>query len=243
MRSRQFRTALLLPFAISCTPADRDSSVPLTAGDVIARAAENWGGTERLAALQTLRAQLTFHEHDYLVTVDVARPNLVRTTGGDQYISVFDGEAAGFLKMTARDGTPVDPFVVEEEQVKDWELEKAWVFPAFFDHPAEYLGLQPTGEDTVHVLRVMLPLGARVDYFLDTESFLVLGAEGLATIGEDTYSSGRTFYDFQETDGVLYPTRMEFFFGDAEPEPGTIEGVEFDVQFPPDHFTIPDSIR
>ena len=57
------------------------------------------------------------------------------------------------------------------DETKDWELEKAWVFPAFFDHPAEYLGLQQVGESEAHVLRVLLPLGARVDYFLDSESF------------------------------------------------------------------------
>lgn len=240
-RTHAVGTTLLVLAAIACGPGR--PSAPLTADDVIARAAENWGGMERLGGLSTLRVEMTFHEHDYLVTVDVARPNLVRTTGGDQYISVFDGAEAGFLKMTARDGTPTDPFRVEEEQVKDWELEKAWVFPAFFDHPAEYLGLRQVGEDSVHVLRVMLPLGARVDYYLDTESFLVVGGEALATIGETTWVSGRTFSGFQETDGILYPTTMEFFFGDADPEPGTFEGVEFNVTFPPDYFVIPDSIQ
>ena len=76
-----------------------------------------------------------------------------------------------------------------------------------------------------------------------SESFLVLRAEAQATIGENTYDSGRIFYDFQETDGILYPTRMEFFFGEADLEGGTIEGVEFDVEYPPNHFVIPDSIQ
>jgi hypothetical protein len=252
--NRTFKTSavLLLPLILACapgqqgsgnTPHEADAPAALTTTDVISRAADNWGGMERVDALQTLRAQFTYHEADGPVTHDVGRPNLVRSTGGERYISVFDGHRAAFVVYMDREGNSRDPFIVEEEEVKDWEMEKAWVFPAFFDHPAEYLGLQQLEETPAHVLRVMLPLGARMDYFLDAESFLVIRAEGLATIGETTYESAREYFDFELTDGVLYPTRMTYFYGDGEPNPGTIGGLEIDSDFPPDHFLIPEDLR
>ena len=242
----------LLPLALACGQADPESqsdTLPETnteissVADVIARAAENWGGVDRLGALTTVRADFTYHEPDGPVTHEIGRPNLVRSTGGDRYTSVFDGRNAAFLHYVDREGNTRDPFLVEEDEVKDWELEKAWVFPAFFDHPAEYLGLQTKDGSEVHVLRVTLPLGARVDYFLDAESFLVIRAEGLAIIGETTYESGREYFDYQDFDGILYPTRMTYFYGDGEPQPGSIGSVEFNVAFPDDHFVIPETLR
>jgi hypothetical protein len=243
---------LLLPLALSCGQADSEkqeggeansSSAITSAAEVIARAAENWGGTERLQTLTTLRAAFTYDEADGPVTHDIGRPDQVRSTGGERYISVFDGHQAAFLRYVDRDGNNRDPFLVEGDEVKDWELEKAWVFPAFFDHPAEYLGLETIGGSDLHVLRVNLPLGARIDYLLDAESFLVIRAEGLARIGETTFKSGREYSDFQEFDGILYPTRMTYFYGDGEPQPGTIGSVEFNVAFPADHFVIPEALR
>jgi hypothetical protein len=81
-----------------------------------------------------------------------------------------------------------------------------------------------------------------VDYFLDAETFLVVRIEGLTTIGGVQYRSGRSYFDFEDTDGVLYPTRMTYFYG-GEPEAGTIGGLEVNPEFPPDHFRIPDTVR
>ena len=90
---------------------------------------------------------------------------------GKRYVGVFDGRHAAFLRSKDREGTPRDRYLVAEDEVKDWELEKAWVFPAFFDHPAEYLGERAWNGASVHVLRVNLPLGARADYFVDGASY------------------------------------------------------------------------
>ena len=249
-RLRSVSFLLFLFLALSCErngpdvqAADESAPEIASGADVIARAADNWGGRERLDALSTIRAEFTYDEADGPVTHDIARPNLVRSTGGDRYTSVFDGHRAAFLHYVDREGNAREPFLVEEDEVKDWELEKAWVFPAFFDHPAEYLGVENLGGSSVHVLRVNLPLGARVDYFLDAGSFLVVRAEGLATIGGTNYGSGREFFDFQEIDGILYPTRMTYFYGDGDPQPGTIGPIVFNVSFPANHFVVPAALR
>lgn len=243
---------LLLPLALACERSDSESQSGTarepdpaidSVAEVIARAADSWGGVDRLGALTSVRADFTYNEADGPVTHEIGRPNFVRSTGGDRYTSVFDGRHAAFLHYVDREGNTREPFLVEEDEVKDWELEKAWVFPAFFDHPAEYLGRQAMNGSETHVLRVNLPLGARVDYFLDAGSYLVIRAEGLAIIGGTTYESAREYYDFQEFDGILYPTRMTYFYGDEGPRPGTIGSVEFNVVFPADHFVIPETLR
>jgi len=198
---------------------------------------------ERLENLSALRAQITYHEHDYPVTIDVSRPNLVRSTGGERYISVFDGERAAFLHYVDRDGIPSDPFLVDEEEVKDWEAEIAWIFPAYFDHPSEYLGLRSVEGDSLHVLQVILPLGVRMEYCLDPLTFLLRRAEAYATIRGVTHHSGRIYHDYRDVEGVKYPSHMEFFYGEGKPQPAVFETVEFDVEFPPEHFLIPENLR
>jgi hypothetical protein len=35
---------------------------------------------------------------------------------------------------------------------------------------------------------------------------------------------------------------MTYFYGEPDPQAGTIDGVAFDVEFPPDYFVVPDSV-
>jgi hypothetical protein len=232
---------LLLLILSGCTSDERPAE-PLTAEVVVARAAATWGGPERLDALRGMRAEVTYPDHDYPVTVEVERPNRVRSTGGDRYISVFDGERAAFLHRINRDGEEKGPSLVDPEEVKDWELEIAWVFPAFFDHAAEYLGMGSIDGKSVHTLRVLLPLGVAVDYHIDAATFTTIRAEATATIGENTYTSGRIYGDFENRNGVLYPTTMGYYFGDAEPQKASIDVVEFGVSFPGGYFAIPEGL-
>ena len=96
--------------------------------------------------------------------------------------------------------------------------------------------------NSVHTLRVQLPLGATVDYYVDAATFTTIRAEATATIGENTYTSGRIYGDFENRNGVLYPTTMHYFFGDAEPQTASIDVVEFGVGFPEGHFAIPEGL-
>lgn len=234
-------SSLLLLLFIGCASDERPAE-PQTAEEVVARVATTWGGPSHLDALRGVRVEVTYPDHDYLVTVEIERPNRVRTTGGERYISVFDGERAGFLHRIDRDGVEVGPSLVDPEEVKDWELEVAWLFPAFFDHPAEYLGMESIDGRSVHVLRVQLPLGVAVTYYVDAETFTTIRAEATATIGENTYTSGRIFGDFENRNGVLYPTTMGYFFGDGEPQTASINMVEFGVSFPEGHFALPEGL-
>jgi len=201
---------------------------------------ESWGGRERLDALRGIRAEVTYAGHEYLVTHEIERPNRGRNTGGDQYISVFDGERAGFLHQIDRDGVEQGPSLVDPEFVKDWELEIAWIFPTFFDHAAELLGKRDLEGDSAYLLRVELPLGAMVDYFIDSETFRTVRAEATVAIMDTTFTMGRIYADHQITDGILYPKTMMFYFGDGEPETATIDVVEFGVSFPEGHFDMPE---
>jgi hypothetical protein len=233
--------SLTLLVSVACGPKEQ---IPesYAVDEIVSLAAEAWGGTERIAAIGGLRAEITYEGHGDPVTIEIGRPNQVRSTGGERYVSVFDGERAAFLHQINRDGEETGPHLVNMDEVKDWELEMAWIFPAFFDHPAEYQGMESSDGVQVHVLRVALPLGAQVDYYIDGETFTVLRAEATATIGEMTYTSGRIYSDHQVVDGVLFPTRMQFFYGDGEPQEATIDVVEFGVTFPEGHFAIPDDL-
>lgn len=228
----------LLAMAVLDTPLSGQTPDEAMVREVVGRAAEAWGGAQRVAEMENLSVRVVYSGHDYPVTVDFTRPGKVRVTGGDRYVSVFDGTAAAFLKNHDRDGNPLAPSAVPAAEVKDWELEAAWLFPAFFDHPATYQGRQLVEGDPVHVLRVPLPLGAQVDYFVDAKTYLVRKAEATTVIDGTTYTMGRVYHDFRRTSGVLYAAAMDCTFEDNV-EPATIEALDTDVSFPTEHFRIP----
>jgi hypothetical protein len=58
--------------------------------------------------------------------------------------------------------TPQDPELIEAKYLKDLELDIAFVFPAFFDYPSEYLGREVVEGTDTHKLGVTLPLGVRL---------------------------------------------------------------------------------
>jgi len=238
---KQISGFFLLLIASGCTMGNRHEE-PQTSEEVVLRAAETWGGEERLDELRGMRVEVIYEDHDYLVTHEIERPNRVRTTGGDQYVSLFDGERAGFSHRIDGDGNEVGPSLVGPEEAKDWELEIAWIFPAFFDHAAELLGKRDFEGDSAYLLRVQLPLGATVDYYVDSEAFTTVRVEATVTIREETYTMGRIYADYQSMDGILYPATMLFYFGDQEPQTATIDVVEFGVSFPEGHFELPEGL-
>jgi len=214
-----------------------------TAERIVARAARAMAGSGRIEDVKTLRVTMVYPDHEYPVVTEIARPNRMRTRGGSNVV-VFDGQRGAFLERPpAADGTPQGPELIEPKYVKDFELDIAFLFPAFFDHPSEYLGHETVEGVDAHKLRVVLPLGIRTTYFVDAESYLPIKVTADVTIDGTEYHPGRIFRDYQDQGGLKYPRAVKYWWTADKVETAVVELVEVNVPLGEDRFTIPAGIK
>ncbi|MBT8467793.1 MAG: hypothetical protein KJN97_03495 [Deltaproteobacteria bacterium] len=211
-----------------------------TAEEVVTRAAEAMLGAERIEDLRTLRVRMVYPDHDYPVETELSRPNRMRTEGIGSYVLVFDGERGAFLERPlAEDGTPQGPELIDPSYLRDLELDIAFIFPAFFDYPAEYLGLEEAEGVETHKLAVILPLGVRMTYFVDADSYLPLKVLADVTVDGTEYHPGRIFNDYEDWGGVQYPRTVTYWWLADNVETAVVDLVEVNVALGEDRFTIP----
>ena len=203
-----------------------------TAHDIVASVAEALGGADRIDALRTFRFEV-HHWRDgsewFTGVWEIQRPNLIRK----EYSStvIFDG-----IRASIDSGSPGGPELVDADEWFHFPFDIACVFPAFFDHDSEYLGQHTVEGVDGHLLRVKLPLGGAVTYFIDAEYHLPRRLAITLDVGdtesEMTLSWG--LEDFREVDGVLFPHAYSYDGNHVR----ALQTVEFNVPFPDDHFKV-----
>ncbi len=214
-----------------------------TAEQIVAMAAEAMAGAGRIEDLSTLRIRTVYPDHQYPVVTEVGRPNRMRTEGVGSYVLVFDGERGAFLERPpAEDGTPQGPELIDAKYLRDLELDIAFVFPAFFDHPAEYLGREMVEGVDTHKLGVILPLGVHTTYFIDAESYLPIKVVANVTVDGIEYHPGRVFSDYEDKGGMMYPRTVTYWWTPDNVETAVVDLVEVNVSLGEDRFVIPAGI-
>ncbi len=214
-----------------------------TAERIVAAAADAMAVAGSMEELRTLRIRITYPDHEYPVVTEISRPNRMRTEGVGNYVLVFDGERGAFLERPpAEDGTPQGPELIDPVYLRDLELDIAFVFPAFFDHPSEYLGREVVEGVDTHKLGVTLPLGVRLTYFIEVESHLPLKVVADVTVDGTEYHPGRVYNEYEDRGGVMYPGTITYWWMPDEVETAVVEAVEINVQLGDDRFTIPAGI-
>jgi len=209
---------------------------PMTTGEIIAKCAEAMGGIEKIKVVKTLRFKSVYPDHGYHPLVfEMKRPNLSMNPAVNL---VFDGQRACFLKGQDNESASE---LVNEEEWKDFEVEIAFKFPAFFDYPVEYAGEERFNEKTHYKLAVALPLGAKMNYFIDQESFLIAKiTTDFVLYGEERHAE-QECSDYREVDGVLFP--YGFTYGSRTGQmKGWIHSIEINFPISDGYFDIPDDM-
>ncbi|UCC43909.1 MAG: hypothetical protein JSU65_12460 [Candidatus Zixiibacteriota bacterium] len=207
---------------------------PMTAQRLIDECAQAMGGIEKIDSLQTIRLAQNWPDHKNLIYYEIKRPNCVKLGVN----AVFDGERASLLERTRADGTLREARLVPQEEWKDFERDIAWYVPAFFDYPAEYMGTETLDDIKTHKLRVALPLGIVMIYYIDAQTYLVYRVTSHITIDNKERVSERTYSDYREVDGILYPHAFTYEGRDGVFTATMVE-LEFNVPFEDDLFVVP----
>jgi len=214
-----------------------------TAERIVARTADAMAGGGRIEDLRTLRVRMVYADHAYPVITELSRPNHMRTEGVGSYVLVFDGVRGAFLERPpAEDGTPQGPELLDAKYLRDLELDMAFLFPAFFDHPSEYLGREMAEGVDTHKLSVTLPLGIRTTYFVDAETYLPVKMLADVTVEGTEYHPGRIFSDYVDQGGLMYPRTITYWWTGDDVETAVVELVETNVPLGEDRFSIPAGI-
>jgi hypothetical protein len=207
---------------------------------VVARVEQAMIGAGALDDLKTLRITMDYPDHDYLVVTELMRPNRMRTEGVGNYVLVFDGENGAFLQSPpAEDGTPQGPELIDAQYRRDLELDIAFLFPAFFDYPSEYVGREVTEGVEAFKLRVLLPSGLATTYLIDANNWLPLQVLADIIVDGTEYHPGRAFADYEEWEGIAYPRTVTYWWLPDAVEAAAVDAVEMNAPLGEDRFAIP----
>lgn len=204
----------------------------ITSREVVDRCIEAMGGQETVDSFRNMRFLLRRPDPSKNIYWEIQRPNKVRKERPGKLVLVFDGERAGFVMGPPRtDGTLEGPHLVPAEDWHHFEMDIALYVPAFFDHPAEYQGMDQVGETTVHILKVTLPMGAKVIYALDADSFLPL------RVSLPAWDYEQYVGDWKKVGDVMYFHR--FWSGSDPGDITLLDELAFNVDPGKDRFTVP----
>ena len=240
MRKIFMSTGMAISLSVWLFSVDAAQNQTITPQDIISKCAEAIGGIEKIEGLKTVCMDVTFPGHgDTPSHYEIKRPNLVRY--GDRSGIVFDGNSAYILRRQSSDGTPLAVEIVDAEEWKDFEVEIAWFIPAFYDYPAEYLGFETIENKKMHMIGVTLPLGARMTYWIDGESYLIVKIMADVTLHNKARRTERDYGDYKDVDGILFPHK--FSYKGRVSGWATIENVEMNCTIPDDRIKIPVEIQ
>jgi len=203
------------------------------ASELVARCAGAMGGGEAIRNLKTLRLHPVYPDHgDEPIPMEILRPNRSRTPRNR---FIFDGQRACLLGGIDGKSAPRE---FSSDDLKDCEVEIGWFFPAFFDHPGEYAGSETVDGREFHKLKVALPLGAILFYWLDVQTGLVARAATTLVFAGKEYKLERTFGDYRTVDGYTFPYAFTYQ-GRQGVQNGRMEKIEFNPVLDEADFRIP----
>jgi hypothetical protein len=192
--------------------------------------------------LKSIYVEGFFHGREIPNKMTIKRPNLFRNDVKSGVL-VFDGKRAAWAERKPDDeGNPRHPEMIDSAYWMHFEVDIAIAFPAYFDYPAEYKGITKISDKEAHELKVDLPLGSFVIYFIDTESFLVtrrlVSWEGNPE--DDLWENLVTNY--VDHNGFLFPDGYTFD-GQEGQETGYYKNVKFNIDPKDELFEIPEELK
>jgi hypothetical protein len=233
---------LLLLGAMATGVNGQTGDAQITREDIIAKAWKAMFGERSKTDIQSIYVEGYFHGRTVPNRMTVKRPNLFRneTPSG---VLVFDGTRAAWAKRVPDEkGNPRNPELIDPAQWRHFEVDIAMVFPAFFDHPSEFKGIEKVNGADAYRLYVPLPLGGNVTYFVDGKSFLVT-RRLISWEGDPKEELWENLIDgYTNYDGILFPDGYAFA-GREGREQGFYRNARFNINPGDELFEIPQELK
>ncbi len=184
-----------------------------------------------MGEIQALRIQYNLPDHRGPVWYDFGRPSFLKHES-----LVYDGERGAFRD---EQGWQLD----DPEVWAHYEIDVAYFFPAFFDYPATYEGVDSIVGLESHRLSVTLPGGSQMTYYIDSETYLIVKVVSDAMVHGQNQHAERLFTNYEEKDGLLYPRAFTYPGRQNGILTGTVLEVLINPPLEPGHFDLPPELR
>ncbi|HUS86050.1 MAG TPA: hypothetical protein VMW76_02330 [Bacteroidales bacterium] len=209
----------------------------MTSEKIIDKCADALGGYDVINNIETIHVRAIYPDHgDVPMEFIMKRPN---RSFNPRANLVFDGKRICFLK--GRDGKS-DPEFAPEGDWKDGEVEIGYHFPAFFEYRSDYSGIDNVDGNQFYKLKVDLPLGAKLTYLIDSETYLTARVMFEFTMSGREINDWRDLGDYKEVDGFKYPHSFTYMTGTGR-QNGWVHSVEINASMSDDLFKIPEGIK
>ncbi len=230
--------ACMIPFF--CQPGFAQEEAKGVRGDpaaiaeaIVAGCAEAMGGMDSIEKIKTLRIKSVYPDHgDHTIYFEIERPDRSMAWNGEL---VFDGERACALKGFDRNS---EALLIDQAEWVDYPVEIAYFFPAFFEYPAEFIGMETVDRRDYYKLSVTLPLGAVMSYLIDPETFLPVKAMARFALEGREITAFHDLFDYREVEGLYLPYGFSYGsrYGQVK---GWITEYELNVEFEDGYFELP----
>jgi len=230
------------PSGAAAAGATAEGAITRTeAASIIAKCAEAMGGMAGIKAVQTLRLEVVYPDHDASVVIhEISLPNRYRTERPGEYVAIFDGRLGAMQRYDpAKPGQPPVSMNIPAEAARGFETDLVWLFPLFFEFPTEYAGVVASNGTECHKLVTTLPLGTRAEYLVDARTYLIKLIAVDETYQGKTFHMEREWLGLKAVQGILYPSRMTYSGRGGKTATAEIKKIEFNPVLSEERFRVP----
>lgn len=212
------KTALLLTMATGLSLASFAQSKPaeVTLDELLAKNLKAHGGADKVNAVKFVRMATTLEYApgaDADFTIEIARPDKVHygfTLQGMTQLQGYDGKVGwGNDPFSGkRDAEPLG-----EDDLKDIQEQADFGFSlsAYKDkgYKMEYLGMEPVEGSDAYKVKITLPNGDDVTYYLDADYFLEIREEVKRRVRGAEREIDTSIGNYKEVAGIQFPFYFE----------------------------------
>jgi outer membrane lipoprotein-sorting protein len=236
-----FLSLLLVFFAVSGLKSQ-------TVDEVIENHTKAIGGLDKLMALKTVKFTGKFSGGGFEVPVTyiIKRNNMMRmdiTFQGNAQITAFDGTTAWQINPWAgkKDAEKL-PKESEKELRNQADIEGALVNYKDKGYKAELLGKEDMEGSEVYKIKLTDKDGDVTNYYLDTQSYLILKETSKRKIKEKEINAETLYGNYQQVEGITFPMSLEIKeTGSDQTQKGVMEKVELNVEVDDSYFKMPEA--
>ena len=221
-----------------------------TTESVLAKYVAARGGKAKIAAVHTLRttAHITIGQTNGTVTIDQARPALLRMdmmVVGNHYARGYDGSKGWQALIADTGGVQIMPPLDTRNFAIEASFDGPLVEPTVGGNKVSLVGRSmEDGRNTYKVQVILNGGGGYVDYYyLDPATYLPVVWEGSRLVNGQMLKFETHFRAYKTFGGLPFPVKIETTTTGTPPQATSVDNVEINPPFEPDHFKIPTIVR
>jgi hypothetical protein len=200
-------------------------------------------GQDKLMAVKTIKTmgKMTQGGMEFLVTGFEKRPDFDKAemeVQGVKIIMVREGKTGWMINPMTGTSDPQDlPAEIINSMLNESISDPAinWDNPFYtwkeIGAKVELIGKEMMDGTPVYNLKFTFKDGYVVNYYVDAAKFLVIKSKSIETAQGQTYEQETKYNDFKDTDGVLYPAKIETLVNGQVGSVATSDKVEFNLSF------------